>query len=407
MTSTRFLTGSLATLAIASAFTLAAPAAQAADELDRPCGQPEIAAVYETVVLPPVFRTVPAVVHSEWLWEREVPTYEFEFSKQLSPAAVENDWTRKVTGPTEYLFTRTVIDSPAVPGIPAVPEVGHWETVVITPEVVSTEVEYQHERNGQLRWEDEDWGAQNGDGMGWTTTGNTRPVVLIPAVTTLTYVIDVPGTPAVPAIPEVSHLEELWAAISPGADWTQVDERPGATTTEKATTDGDAPAGAGWTLVETRNIDAVIDTVWAFLAPDGYTPTGASQVAGSNHEETAVPAAAAPAGDGWTKVEASEVVVTDIPEQQELVTPGSVQDVLVSAAVPATEPCVAPPTGPSTDEVAPPAADDGPAAQGAAAATGTVLPNTGNDVAPWMAPAGLAVMLAGIGVIRMSRRVTA
>ena len=68
MTSTRFLTGSLATLAVASAFTLAAPTAQAAE--DRPCGQPEIAAVYDAVEIPAVFRTVPAVTHSEWLWER-------------------------------------------------------------------------------------------------------------------------------------------------------------------------------------------------------------------------------------------------------------------------------------------------------------------------------------------------
>jgi len=403
MTSTRFLTGSLATLAIASAFTLAAPAAQAADAADRPCGLPGIAAVYDSVVVPPVFRTVPAVVHSEWLWEREVPTYEYEFSKQISPAGVEADWTREVPGPLEFLFTRTVVDSPAVPGIPAVPAVGHWETVVITPAVVLTEVEYQHERTGNLRWEDENWGAQNGAGSGWTKTGNTRQVEITPAVTTQTWIIDVPGTPAVPAVPEVSHPESQWAFTTPAGDgWTQVGERPGPTTTENATTDGDAPAGDGWTLVDSRTIDAVVDTVWALVAPDGYTPTGASQVAGSSHEETADPAEEAPAGDGWTKVAASEVVVTDVPETQELVTPGSVEQVLVSPAVPASDPCVVAPSdevaGPGTSPQAP------ETAQGAAAPVVDVLPNTGNDLPTWMAPAGFAVMLAGIGMIRFGRR---
>lgn len=404
MTSTRFLTGSLATLAVASAFTLASPSAHAAEPDDRPCGQPGIEAVYESVTVPPIYRTVPEVVHSEWLWEREVPTYEFEFSKQISPAVAEYDWTREVPGPTEYLFTRTVVDSPAIPGTPAVPEVGHFETVVITPAVLSTEVEYQHQRNGQLRWEDENWGAQNGEGKGWSKTGNTRFVEITPAVTIQTWIIDVPAQPAVPGTPEVSHVEELWAPASPGGDWTgPTAERPGAPTTENATTDGEAPAGDGWTLVETRTTDAVVDTVWAAVAPDGYAPTGASRDAGTSREETITPAAEAPAGDGWAKVDGSEVVVVDVPVHEELVTPGSVEQVLISPAIPATESCVAPPT----DEVATPGGDEvaGPeAAQGAPASAAEVLPNTGNDLPAWMAPAGFAVVIAGVGMIRYGRR---
>jgi len=402
MTRTRFLTGSLATLAVASAFTLATPSAQAAE--DRPCGQPEVAAVYETVVHPAVFRTVPAVTHDEWRWERDVTTYEFEFSQLVSAEAVENDWTRQVAGPLEYLFTRTVVDSPAVPAVPAVPAIGHFVEVVTVPAVTSTEVEYRHQNTGNLRWEDTTWGARNGNGTGWIQTGNTREVVVTPAVTTQQWVIDVPAIPGLPAVPEISHTESTWARTAPGDDWAgPTDERATTPTTETATTDGPAPTGAGWTLVDTRTIPAVIDTLWALVAPDGYTPTGASQAAGIDHEETTETAAAAPAGDGWAKVFGSETTVVDSPEAAELVTPETSEELLVSPAFPATDACVAPPTEEteeeSTDEVAAPAP-----AQGGAGPVSTVLPNTGNDVPPWMAPAGLAVMLAGIGVIGMSRR---
>lgn len=400
MTRTRFLTGSLATLAVASAFTLATPSAQAAEDL--PCGQPEVAAVYQTVVHPAVFRTVPAVTHSEWRWGRDVASYELEYSKLVSPASVENDWTRQVPGPLEFLFTRTVVDSPAVPAVPGVPAIGHVEQVVTVPAVVATEVEYQHENTGTLRWEDADWGAQNGNGKGWKKTGNTREVVVTPAVTTPVWVIDVPAVPAIPAVPEVSHTESAWAFSAPGAGWTgPVEERATASSTENATTDGAAPAGDGWSLVDTRVVPAVVDTLWSAVAPEGYTPTGLGRAGASTHEETDTASAAAPAGDGWAKVEGSETTVVDAPETTELVTPETTEELLVTPAVPATDPCVAPPAeeDEETDAVAAPQA-----AQGGAGPVSTVLPNTGNDVPPWMAPAGLAVMLAGIGVIRMSRR---
>src|SRR5689334_12525138 len=112
MTRTRFLTGTLASIAVASAVTLAAPSANAAGLADRGCGQPAVDAVYSTVVHDPVFRTVPAQTHTEWLWQRDVADYSYEYTKLISPAGVLNDWTRQVAGPTEYLFTRTVTDSP-------------------------------------------------------------------------------------------------------------------------------------------------------------------------------------------------------------------------------------------------------------------------------------------------------
>ncbi len=411
MNRTRFLTGSLATLAVASAFTLATPSAHAAEE--PPCGQPEVAAVYETVVHPAVFRTAPAITHSEWLWGRDVTTYEFGFSRLISPASVENDWTRQAPGPLEYLFTHKVIDSPAVPAVPAVPEVGHFEQVVTVPEVVAVEVEYQHENTGKLRWEDPDWGAQNGNGQGWKKTGNSRNVVVTPAVTEQQWVVDVPANPGVPAIPEVAHTESAWALNSPGEGWTgPSDERATGSTTENATTDGDAPAGTGWSLVDSRSVPAEIDTRWALVAPEGYTATGGTRAVGTRYEETEATTAATPEGDGWAKVADSETTVVDTPEQSYLVTPEAIEEIVISPAVPATDPCVLPPTGPVTGDQE---NGDGPvggvaapgAAQGGASPVSTVLPNTGNDVAPWMAPAGLAVMLVGVGVIRRSRRTAA
>ena len=404
MNRSRFLTGSLASIAVASAVTLAAPAANAED---RGCGQPGVDATYSNVVHDPVFRTVPAQTHSEWLWQHDVAEFSYEFTKLVSPAAVETDWTRQVAGPTEYLFTRTVVDTPAVPAVPGTPEVGHFDTVITTPAVVVTEWEYQHQVTGKLRWESEDWGAQNGQGDGWVKTGNTQQTEVTPAVTRQVWVVDVAATPGTPAVPAVTHPESVWALSSPGAGWSgPVDSRPGASSTENQTTAGDPPAGDGWSLVATREIPAVFDTVWAPTAPAGYDPTGASQVVGSHTEQTGTPSATAP-GDGWTQVPGSETVVVDVPAGQELVTDGYTEQVLVSPALPATDPCVDPPAEtPTTDTPATETPVQGAPAPTAEVASpvAAVLPDTGNGVPPWMAPTGLAVMLAGIAVIRFSRR---
>lgn len=416
MSSTRILTGGLATLAVSATFSFAATApSYAASGDDRPCGLPAVGAVYTTVVVDPVFRTVPAVTHTEWRWQRDVTRYEFEYSKVISPARTETDWTRQLPGETEYLFTRTVIDQAAVPAVPGTPEVGHWITITIAPAVTVTEDEYIQRITGKTRWESPDWGAQNGNGNGgWEKTGNTREREITPAVTQQQWVVDVPATPGTPAIPEVSHVESQWAASSPGADWSgPQDSRTTPGTTEQQTTAGDPPAGDGWVLTATRNIAAVIDTVWAATAPDGYTATGDSRVAGTDHEETDATSATAPAGDGWTAIAESAVTVVDSPASQVLVTPGSVTQVLVTPAQPATAPCVQPPTDPPTDpgtgggggSVAGPQAGPEPTIVTPAAqvAPVAVLPNTGG-VPFWLAPTGLAAMLAGAVLIRTARR---
>ncbi|MFL6106362.1 MAG: hypothetical protein ACJ72L_05320 [Marmoricola sp.] len=411
MTRTRFLTGSLASIAVASAFTFAAPAANATDE--RGCGQPAVGAVYSSVVHAPVLRTVPAQSHNEWLWQRDVDDYLYEYTKLVSPAAVETDWTRQVAGPVEYLWTRTVTDVPAVPAVPGTPAVGHYDTVVSAPAVVITEWEYQHQTTGKIRWESEDWGAQNGQGNGWKKTGDTRQTEVTPAVTTQIWVVDYPATPGTPAVPAITHDESVWSLSSPGGDWTgPADSRPGPSTTENQTTPGDAPAGDGWSLVATRNIAAVHDTVWASSAPDGYDATGSSEVVGSHQDKTDTTSASAPAGEGWSEVADSATTVVDVPESQELVSEGWTEQVLLTPALPATAPCVEPPTddpsgNPGTTTNEPTGTAAGPQAAPAAQVSSpvaTVLPETGNGVPPWMAPAGFAAMLAGVAVIRRSRR---
>lgn len=400
MTRARFLTGSLATLAVASAFTLAAPAAHAEDAPTAPCGTPAVDAVFRTVLHEPVFRTVPATTHSEWLWERDVTTYEHEFSRETRAALTEIDWRRELDGATEYRFIRTVIDQPGVPAVPGTPEVGHFETVVVSPAVTSTEFEYQHRVSNKFKWESEDWGNDP-----WLKTGNTRVVEITPAVTEQKWIVDAPAVPGTPAIPEVSHVESTWAEDTPdGFDPDPVDSRPGAVVVQEETTNGPAPAGAGWTEVAQRHLPAVVDFIWSAAAPDGYDATGQTRVASNTHEVTEKTSAAAPEGQAWSEVAGSEVVVVDSPESQELVTGEWIEELLVSPAIPAGKPCVAGPVSdPGVGTVAGPT---GKPAQAAPAPVASVLPDTGNDVPLWVAPAGLAALLAGLGMIRLGRGTT-
>jgi hypothetical protein len=434
---THFVSSGLATLAVASVFTLAGAPAHATD---LPCGTPGSPAVFQTIDHPAVYGTTPAITHEEWLWQRDVDHYEYLFTRVLSPAGVQNDWTRLVPGPTLNEYTRTVVDSPAVPAVPGTPAVGHWITVVITPAVTTELDEYIQHETGKTRWESPDWGAQNGNG--WTKTGNTEQSTVSPAVTGQQWVVDVPATAGTPAEPAVTHVETTWALSSPGADWTgPIATQPGTPTTETATTNGDAPAGVGWALVATREIPAVIDSVWTTEAPAGYTATGDQRVASVDHQVTPATSATAPAGDGWTTVDASEVTVIDVPAAQVLETAAWTENVLVTPAVPATDPC--PTTDPTSDPAgtgttdAPTTPTDGtdvsapggsgaiidaggpvvvpqgstvaapvvhgPAAQAAAAPQATVLPNTGG-VPSWMLPAAFASLLSGVGMIRLGRR---
>jgi hypothetical protein len=419
-TQTRFLTGSLATLAIASAVTLAAPSAYAADQPARPCGQPAVPAVYLTVTSDPQVRIIPAVTHDEWRWQRDVPVLEHEYTKVVRAAYTETDWTREVPATTEYQWVRTVIDRAAVPAVPGTPEVGHWETVVVVPAVTRTLVEYQQKQTGALRWEPEGWNGDKGDddkGQGWTATGNTREETVTPAVTQQHWVVDQPATDGTPAVTELSHLEYTWAADSPGAGWTGT----GATRsvgggTERATTTDDArPAGDGWTVVETRTFAAVVDTVWALEAPDGYADTGNVRVDHVTTEQTDGTSATPPAGDGWSQVPDSLVVVVDQPQTSELVGTGSTEEVLASPALDATPPCAdasaaAPQTGASTVVAAAHAgtthhsAHEGAAVAAASEAGATVLPETGNPVSPLLLTTGLGALLTGGVLLRAGRR---
>ncbi|RNM13712.1 hypothetical protein [Nocardioides pocheonensis] len=424
-TQTRFLTGSLASLAIASAVTLAAPSAYAADAPARPCGQPAVPAVYVTVTSDPEVRIIPAITHDEWRWERQVPVLAHEYVKVLHAAYTETDWSRDVAGTTEYRWTRTVIDRAAVPAVPGTPEVGHWETVVVTPAVTRTLVEYQQQQTGALRWEPEGWNGEKGDddkGQGWVRTGRTTEEVVTPAVTDQHWVVDQAATDGTPAVTELSHVEYTWAAASPGTGWTATGDSHtvGGGTETTTTTDDAQPSGAGWTVVATRSFPAVVDTQWALEAPDGYTDTGNVQVDHLTTEETDGTAATPPAGDGWSQVPDSLVVVVDQPATTELVGSGSTEEVLVSPALDATPPCpqAAPADGGSSSADAPQiqvaAAVSGAhsgtahhaahASTSASAASATVLPETGNPVSPWLLTTGLGALLTGGVLVRAGRR---
>jgi hypothetical protein len=415
--STRFLTGGLATVAIASAVTLTAPGASAADGPTPPCGQPAVPAVFVTVIHEPELRSVPAVTHDEWRWQREVTSYEYEYAQTVRPAYDETDWTRDV--PLEFRWTRTVVTQNAVPAVPGTAEVSHLETVVVTPAVTVTEFEYrQKDHPTQTRWEDEGWNADKdgGDkGQGWEKTGNTRERTITPAVTEEVKVVTEPARDGTPAVPEISHVEETWAATSPGEDWAQDLGTPaqGGGTESVTTTGDDQPAGDGWQETATRHVDAFVDTLWAQSAPDGYDATGESRVLDVTTEETDGTSATAPEGEGWTIVPESLAVKIDVPETSELVGSGYTEEVLVEPAIPAGAPCpvvsgggVAAPTAASTDGGS--TAISGAQAAGLSAAApasgATVLPATGNPVSPLLLTTGLGALVAGSLLVRVGRR---
>jgi LPXTG-motif cell wall-anchored protein len=371
----RFLTGGLASVAVASAVTMTAPSAFAEDGPARPCGHPAVPAVFVTVVHDPELRVVPAVTHEEWRWQREVTSFEYEFSRLVSRAT------------TEYLWSHKVVDQPAVPAVPGTPEQGHHVTVVVTPAVIETEFEYVQQQTGMTRWERDGWNGEHAgvdDGKGWLKTGNTREDVVTPAVTEDQWVVDQPATPGTPAIDEVSHQETAWSETSPGGEWT-------------------GP-------LDSRTIPAVVDTLWAVDAPDGYTATGASRVHDVTTEESDDTSAAPPDGDGWSAVADSRVVVDDVAEHTELVGESYTEQVLASPAIPASDPC---PETVGSDTV------DGPADEGATgtssavdaahgsaavASSATILPATGNPASPWLVAAGAGALVAGSVLVRAGRR---
>ncbi len=378
---TRFLTGGLASLAVASAVTLAAPSAYAQSGATPPCGRPEVPAVYVTVVHDPELRVAPALTHDEWRWQRDVTTDEYEFSKVVSPAA------------TEYLWSHKVVDQAAVPAVPGTPEQGHHETVVVTPAVTVTLFEYVQQQTGKTRWERDGWNgehADDDDGKGWFKDGNTREDVVTPAVTEDHWVVDQPATPGTPAVEEISHQKTAWADSAPGDDWT-------------------GP-------LDSRTIPAAVDIVWALDAPDGYTATGASRVHDVTTEEADGTSATAPDGDGWTAVTGSVVSVVDVPEHTELIGEGYIEQVLASPAIPASDPCPETPADGSTSDggtasdpvgegaTGTTAVGAAHAANAAVAHSATVLPETGNPASPWLLAAGAGALAAGTVLVRAGRR---
>lgn len=397
---TRFLSGGLAAVAVASAVTLVSPSAYAADLPAQSCGQPAVPAVWGTIVHPGY--VIPAVTHDEWRWERTVTTRWFEYRKVVTPAHVERDWARDTF---EFGWTRKVVTQDYQPAVPGTDPVGQWEDVVGTPTSSQVRYEYEQKQTGDRKWEADGWNGEKDDedkGKGWSKTGNVQQWVVTP------------GTPGTPEVPEISHTEHRWSVTSPGPDWTATDESqvvPGAT--ETTTTIGDAvPAGDGWELVATRTVAEEVLTTWALSAPDGYTGTGFSDDRVTT-EQTAGTSATAP-GPDWTEIPGSRVVQTDTPAVE--VAP-VVEAVLVEPGVAATPPCPTRPqaapivvdnvvttgqaAGPKAPKVAVAAAHHGAAA---VAAPDTVLPATGSPVSPLLLTTGIGALLAGTILVRTGRK---
>ncbi|HSV38915.1 MAG TPA: LPXTG cell wall anchor domain-containing protein [Nocardioidaceae bacterium] len=356
------------------------------------CGEEAVPAVYDTIVHPDVWVTQPAVTHSEWLWTRQVSTFEVELSRVVTAAYNLIGWSR-VIDTLEYEYSRVVVDQPAVPPVPPTAEVGHWETQVVTPAVYQVLYEFVH-RNGQVRWEPPEWNSNsNPSSNGWLWSGNTQQVLITPEVTQQVWVVDAPATPGTPGTPAVTHVETDWALSDPGGSWvaTGASRVANSVTENETLPEGQTPAGSGWVnggIVGT--VGAVLQFQWipdTDPTPAGWTPTGNSQVSGSVTETTPTTSAAAP-GQGWSPVQGSEVVVVDRPAQQVLQTPGYNQQVLVSPAVDATEPCL---VLDQTNEPEPEPA---------------TLPATGNDIPAWLPAAGVLSMAAGVVFVVPRRRRT-
>jgi hypothetical protein len=160
-------------------------------------------------------------------------------------------------------------------------------------------------------------------------------------------------------------------------------------------------------------VAAVVDTRWAYEAPDGYTATDADPQEEISTESTEGTSATAP-GDGWSKVAESRITIIDQDATTQLVG-GGTEQVEVVPALPATDACVAAPT--NADVVAGPQVSgpkvsgpkvSGPTAHATlaapAASPSTVLPATGSPVSPLLLTTGLGALLAGGALVRVGRR---
>ncbi|HVK30140.1 MAG TPA: LPXTG cell wall anchor domain-containing protein [Nocardioides sp.] len=423
----------LAPIALATAAVIGcgAGASAATDAADAAaCGQPAVPAVYETVEHPEVVTAVPALTHQEWRWQRSVTTTETEHSKVVEPARGTWTWTRTVDT-VEREFVWTVVDRAHVA---AVPETGHVETRVVVPAVVQTLWEYLQQKTGKTRWEIEGWNAGD-NGKGWEWTGATDEVVVTPAATEQVWVVD---SPAVPEVTELSHQETAWVAdgTAPpaGSSATGATRVAGSSPESVELPDGESPAGAGWTRgAWTETAAAVTDVVWVAqgaTVPAGYDATGATRPGAPVLEESDVPSALAPAGNGWEQVAGSETTVVDAAAYDRVDAAAWTEQVLVTPEVPATDACPEEPTDDGSGD----GSDDGGDAGGevggeddgtdglldgdvvvdqtegevggiasTAAGGADVLPATGSGTEPWLLGLGAASLVAGAALVRGRR----
>ena len=392
---------------------------------ERGCGLPAVDPVYDTIHHPAVTETVPAVTREEWRWTRTVDVVERAFAKVVSAATGTVHWTRAVDV-LERAYSRTVIDRAYVAGTP---EVGHHETRVVTPAVTQTFWEYAQQTTGRTRWEVQGWNAGEG-GKGWAWTGRTDVRELTPAITTQVWVVD---QPAVAEVSELSHVETTWVldGTTPPAGWSATGASRVASTSNESRdlAPGVVPDGAGWVAGPfTETTPAVVDTVWVRdgdTVPAGYDATGATRPGAPDVETTSDTSALPPAGDGWSVVPDSSVVVEVVAPRVVEITPAWVEDFILVPGLPATPACeesegapgdpggdvdgdgevVDPEQAAPTGEVVP-VGDVAPAAATpeAVAPAAAVLPATGGPVDPWLVALGFGSVVAGAVTLRVSAR---
>lgn len=275
---------------------------------------------------------------------------------------------------------------------------------------------------------------------------------------------DVPcGSPAVPAvtatvthaageatIPAVTHLEWLWTRevvvqqlqyelLTAGyraVEWTResgiITGPDGELISSKESIllpKGVLPKGKGWELTgESFWVKDPGAKVWSVTPPTGsnWEPTGRTRVISRDTETTTETSALPPAGEGWVKVPGSEIVVVDVPEDVVTNEEPWTEEVVVSPALPAGEPCPTatpeethePTTAPATTQSDPtttptvlgverqaPVAQ-APAAVPTAVDAGLTAPTTdGSAVAGLLGGLAVALVLGGtaVGVAGLGR----
>jgi hypothetical protein len=381
---TLIYTGGLATVAVLG-LGAASPASAAA----AACGQQ---ATYATVIVPAVTQTVPATTRVESLWSREVATTRHEATR-TTPGYDVVRWSR-TSQQRELEYSEKVIDQKYVAATPDIPAVYRTDTVVI-PAVTMTLFEYaQLIDPTHTRWEEEGWNA-GPKGKGWSPTGLTEPVITVPEHTETVQVLVSAAVPGTPEAPELSHLEYSWLpeGDTPAAGLTATGASrlvPGATETEDLPA-GQAPAGDGWVLgAVVDTVQALVETIWlgeGDSLPVGFVLTGVVDVV-SSVETTSAPSADAPAGDGWARVAGTESTVEVAPATVVEVTPATTTQVLATPAAACASEAVS-------------------AVSTSSAALAGVLPTTGSPVRSGLLAAALTSLVAGVVLVRRSRRVSA